>query len=524
VAAAARGWCVLLACAACVFSAVATGGDAGNPFETTQTPTPMSEIDRLVWARLQRANIQPAKTCSDAVFIRRLHIDVLGTLPTAAEVEAFLDEKSGGKRRILIEQVLAREEFADYWAMKWSDLLRVKAEFPINLWPNAAQAYHRWIRTSIAQNKPYDRFVREILSASGSNFRVPQVNFFRAMQNKDPEGTARTVALTFMGARADRWPTEWLKGVAAFFSQIGYKSTAEWKEEIIYFDPQKPLAGKPAFPNGGAVNVEDGRDPREVFADWLISPRNPWFTACIANRVWCWLLGRGIVEEPDDLRADNPPRNPELLAYLQAELVRSNYDLKQLFRVVLNSRTYQLSSLPAGSRPEAEANFACYPTRRIEAEVLIDALNQITGTSDEYTSPIPEPFTFIPEGYRAIALADGSVTSPFLELFGRSSRDTGLMLEKNVRSTAAQRLHLLNSSHIQKKLEQGPKIQALLRSSDSAAKRITALYLTILSRPPTAGEVAAVEDYLKPVTSGNAGSPVDVAWALVNSAEFLHRH
>lgn len=508
----------------CVAVASAMEPEAGNPYETTMTPTPLSEIDRLVWAKLQRLNIQPAKMCSDSAFIRRLYVDVLGTLPTAEEVDAFLNDKKSCKRRELIEQVLGREEFADYWAMKWSDVLRVKAEFPVNLWPNAAQAYHRWIHTSIVENKPYDRFVREMLTASGSNFRVAPVNFYRAMQNKDPQGTAKTVALTFMGARADKWPKERQDGLAAFFSQIGYKTTAEWKEEIIFFDQEKPIEGTPLFPDGTAAKLGGERDPREVFADWLISPRNPWFTANIANRVWAWLLGRGIVNEVDDLRADNPASNRELLQYLQAELVRANYDLKHLYRLVLNSRTYQLSSLPGSTNPEAEANFAFYPTRRLEAEVLIDALNQITGTTEEYTSPIPEPFTFIPPGAHAIALADGSITSPFLELFGRSSRDTGMESERNNRSTAAQRLHLLNSSHIQRKLEQGPKMQALLRSKDNVDKKTTALYLAILSRYPTKEELKVVADYTQPASSGPAGNANDVAWALINSAEFLHRH
>jgi hypothetical protein len=408
--------------------------------------------------------------------------------------------------------------------MKWSDVLRVKAEFPINLWPNAVQSYHRWIRTSVAENKPYDRFARELLTASGSNFRVPPVNFYRAMQNKTPEGIAHAVALTFMGARTEKWPAQRIEGTAAFFSQLGYKATAEWKEEIVFFDSAKPVVGTPMFPDGAAAKLSAERDPREVFADWLISPRNPWFTANVANRVWFWLLGRGIVEEADDLRADNPACNPELLRYLQAELVGAHYDLKHLYRLVLNSRTYQLSSLPRSTHPEAEANFAFYPTRRLEAEVLIDALNQLSGTTEKYASPIPEPFTFIPEDQRAIALADGSITSSFLELFGRSPRNTGMAAERNSRITPAQRLHLLNSSHVQKKIEQGPKMQALLQSKESPREKITALYLAILSRHPTDGELKIVGDYTQPGSSAGAGSPADVAWALINSAEFLHRH
>lgn len=503
---------------------VAAENDPAGIYETAQTPTPVSLLDHYVFARLQYLNIQPAKVCSDAVFVRRVFLDTIGTLPTAEETAAFLDDKSMHKRRDLIERLLARDEFADYWAMKWSDVLRVKAEFPINLWPNAVQAYHRWIYTSIVENKPYDRFARELLTASGSNFRAAPVNFFRAMQNKTPEGIAHTVALTFMGARAEKWPPARLRGMAAFFSQLGYKSTAEWKEEIVFFDPSKPATGALVFPDGSKVALSPDRDPRGIFAEWLTSPRNPWFTAAIANRVWFWLLGRGIVEEVDDLRADNPAKNPELLAFLQVELVRARYDLKHLYRLILNSRAYQLSAIPRSKHPQAEANFAFYPTRRLEAEVLIDALNQISGTTEKYSSPIPEPFTFIPEDQRAIALADGSITSPFLELFGRSPRDTGMADERPNRISASQRLHLLNSSQVQRKIEQGPKMQALLRSKDSPKQKANALYLTILSRYPTKEELKTVEDYTQAGASTGAGSPADVAWALINSAEFLHRH
>lgn len=498
--------------------------DPASAYEVAMSPTPASEIDRLVLARLQPLGIQPARVCSDAVFIRRLYLDVIGTLPTAEETEAFLKDEALCKRRKLIDLVLARDEFADYWAMKWSDVLRVKAEFPINLWPNAVQAYHRWIHTSIAENKSYDRFARELLTASGSNFRVPPVNFYRAMQNKTPEGIAHAVALTFMGARSEKWPADRFQGMASFFSQLNYKATGEWKEEIVYFDPAKPAVGTPMFPDGTKAKLGLDRDSREVFADWLVSPRNPWFTASITNRVWSWLLGRGIVDETDDLRADNPGRNPELLRHLQLELIGARYDLKHLYRLILNSRTYQLSSLARSTHPDAEAYFAFYPTRRLEAEVLIDALNQLSGTTEKYASPIPEPFTFIPEDQRAIALADGSITSSFLELFGRCSRDTGMAGERNSRITPAQRLHLLNSSHVQRKIEQGPKMQALLRSKGSPKERTTALYLAILSRYPTSGELKVIEDYAQPGSTADTGNPADVAWALINSAEFLHRH
>ncbi len=418
-----------------------------NPatFEMPGPPTPQGRIDELVFAKWKELGIEPASPCSDAVFLRRVYLDVLGTLPTVEEARAFFNDKSPDNRKKLIDALLERPEFADFWAMKWSDLLRVKSEFPVNLWPNAAQAYHRWIRNSIRKNLPYDKFVRELLTSSGSNFRVPQVNFYRALQSKDPKGIARAVALTFMGCRADKWAEERLTGLSGFFFKVGYKKTGEWKEEIVFFDPQKihlpppaPAPGPkkagekkaakkkaaekkpaekkvapvppppPVFPDGTPAEIASNKDPREVFADWLVTPKNPWFTRTIANRVWYWLQGRGIVHEPDDIRPDNRPSSPDLLNYLAEELVKSNYDLKHIYRLILKSSTYQLSSIPKSKHPEAAAHFASYTVRRLEAEVIIDALNQITGTTESYSSIIPEPYTFIPETRRAIPCPTGA--------------------------------------------------------------------------------------------------------------------
>jgi hypothetical protein len=279
------------------------------------------------------------------------------------------------------------------------------------------------------------------------------------------------------------------------------------------------------LPDGTRTKLTTDRDPREVFADWLIDPKNPWFTRNIANRVWFWLMGRGIINEPDDIRPDNPPSNPELLAFLEQELVSSHYDLKHLYRLILNSDTYQLSSIPKTDKPEGGTNFAYYPLRRLDAEVLIDAICQITGTTEKYSSSIPEPFTFIPEDQRSIALPDGSITSPFLEMFGRSPRDTGLESERNNRSTAGQRLHLLNSSHIQRKLEQSQKLQALMQSKGTTqGEIITRLYLTILSRFPTDEELKIAEAYSKSGAVKGREAMTDLAWALINSPEFLYRH
>ena len=501
---------------------ISTASAAESP---STNPTTGTAIDQPVRAAWQRAGIQPSPSCSDAAFIRRVYLDVIGTLPTAEEVRTFLEDKRPNKRGLLIDRLLERDEFADYWAMRWCNLLRVKSEFPINLWPNAVQAYHRWIRSSIKENMPYDRFVRELLTASGSNIRKPQVNFYRAVQSKDPQSLAQAVVLSFMGTHADSWPKERLVDMTVFFSRVGYKTTAEWKEEIVLFDIGKTTAPPSAvLPDGTSVKLSPLQDPRGVFADWLISPTNAWFTRNIANRVWSWLLGRGIIHEPDDIRPDNPPVNPELLALLERELIGSRYDLKHLFRLILNSQTYQLSCLPASKHPQAEANFAFYSVRRLEAEVLIDAINQITGTTEKYTSRIPEPFTFIPEDKRTIALADGSITSPFLDLFGRCPRNTGLESEqRNNLPSAAQQLHLINSSHIRQKLEQGARLRALLQSASGPRDGINLLYLTILSRYPTDAEMQIAITASQP-SENRLQAGLDLAWALINSAEFQFGH
>lgn len=511
--------------------APASAAEPHPVYETDRFPdlpvpavTAGDRIDEAVFARLAAGGIERARPCSDAVYLRRAYLAVIGTLPREEEAIDFLASPDENKRAALVEHLLQRPEYADYWAMKWGDLLRVKAEFPIKLWPNAVQAYHQWIHDSIRRNKPFHHFVQELLVSSGSNFREGEVNFYRAMSDRSPRGIASTVALTFLGERAEKWPPQKLDAMAGFFANVSYKSTAEWKEEIVFFDPTADtgnLHRGAIFPDGTAVALDPGRDdPRAVFAGWLLRPENPSFSRVIANRVWYWLMGRGIVHEPDDFRADNPPANPALLSLLEQEFIASRCDIKHLFRAILNSRTFALSSIPAQDTPEAAAQFAHYPLRRLEAEVLIDAINQVTATGEEYSSPIPEPFTFIPEEVRGIALADGSITSSFLELFGRPPRDTGLELERNRGTTAQQRLHLLNSSHIQKKIAASPLVSED-RDLNAAAE---AAYLALLSRYPTRQEIATLEAHAARSSASGKALAADLVWALVNQPEFFHNH
>jgi len=502
-----------------------TSAQIVRPYEAEKWSTPANVIDEQVIAALAERGLELARPCSDEVFVRRVYLDVIGTLPTPSEVRGFLDDARPEKRAALIDTLLEREEFADYWSLKWCDLLRVKAEFPINLWPNAVQAYHRWVRDSIAKNKPYDQFARELLTSSGSNFRVPPVNFYRAVQGHEPSAIAAAAALTFMGTRLESWPDDRRHELERFFSRIAFKATAEWKEEIVYLDPAANEPLDVVFPDGTRVRIPVGTDPRRVFADWLIASDNPWFALNAVNRVWAWLLGRGIIHEPDDIRADNPPVMPGLLECLERELVAGGYDLRRVYRLILNSRTYQQSSRPHGANPDAEALFACYPVRRLDAEVLIDALCWICDSGERYSSPIPEPFTFIPEQQRTIALADGSISSPFLEMFGRPARDTGLLAERNNQPTDAQRLHLLNSSHIQTKIENSRRLRGIIAGGRRDRRQmIRTLYLHILSRDPTSEELAVAEQHFRGKGVDPKQAADDLVWALLNSKEFLYRH
>jgi hypothetical protein len=589
-----------------------------NVFESPTPPAPQSELDRIVFERLERSDIKPV-LCSDAVFVRRAFLDVIGTLPTAKEAQEFiLDADTAGKRVALVDRLLARPEFADYWAMKWGDVLRIKAEFPINLWPNAAQAYHRWVRASIAENKPYDQFARELLTSSGSNFRVGPVNFYRAIQHRTPVGIAGAVALTFMGTRVEVWPKERLDGMAAFFSQMGYKPTGEWKEEHVFWDRlgtsvtagnsapgrasvaavgqasnspphgslvawTNPIPTQGVFPDEAVAVLSPDRDPREVFADWLITPKNPWFTRTIVNRIWSWVMGHGIIHPPDDIRDDNPPAHPEVLAYLEKQMIDGGFDMKRIYRLILTSQVYQLSPVSPSRQPTQEASVVRYCMRRLDAEVLSDAINKVTGSTDLYTSPIPEPFTYIPKGMPAVAIGDGSITSPFLALFGRSARATGMQDERNNKPTPSQWLYLLNSSDVQRKLEQGSRLQAIIGFGRKPTAQITEeLYLTMLSRYPTPAELELAANYEipepakpapgatppstsapaakvaatnAPATNANVSKPIrrdrhgpigslgtkgpatatgapakttaewiDIAWSLINSDEFIYRH
>jgi hypothetical protein len=370
---------------------------------------------------------------------------------------------------------------------------------------------------------------------------VGPANFVRAVPNKDPRTLGETAALVFMGARMscarchdhplESWSPEDDLGLGAYFGRVGYKSTGEWKEEVVFpdfklslKDPYTRQAVPPRAPGGKALQVGAEQDPRGQFADWLTAPGNPYFTANIVNRIWYWLLGRGIVEAPDDLRSTNPPTNPELLAYLRQELVTHGYDLRHIYRLILNSRTYQLSSAVNDWNRADVANFSHYPARRLTAEQMLDAISQFTETSEKFRSIIPEPFSNWPANYHAEQISDGNTECSFLDLFGRSPRDTPYEGERDSDLTIRQTLYLLNSEQFEGKLANSPRFKRWIAANRSDGDMVDEIYLATVSRFPTEAERKKAVDYLAGKKSARAVGVQDVAWAVVNSKEFVFNH
>jgi hypothetical protein len=474
---------------------------------------PNNKIDELLFAKLRKLGFPPSELCSDEVFLRRVCLDVIGSLPKPDEARAFLADPDPAKRAKLIDRLLQRDEYADFWALKWGDLLRIKSEYPVRLWPRGVETYYRWVRDSIAANKPYDQFARELITANGSDFDVGPANYYRAVQKREPQTYAEATAVLFMGARLDcarchahpteNWGLDDALGMAAFFSKVAIKATQEWKEEIVYANPYGGVYHpklrdyvNPKFLGGEVVEMPRDQDPRPKFAEWLTSPQNPWFAKVMANRVWYWLLGRGIVHEPDDFRSTNPPSNPELLDYLTKEFVDQKFDVKHLFRLILNSKTYQLSSKPNDFNRADKVNFSHYYVRRMGAEELLDAVCQVTGTSDQLASWIPVPPTIMPAGSRAIQVFDGDIKNPLLDLFGRPLRDTCYECERKRGGSVRQSLHLVNSDHFEGKVAGSPALQRLFQANKPDPEIIDELYLATLSRLPRPEERQKVVDYM----------------------------
>ena len=496
-----------------------------SPFESQAGWNSRNFIDTIVENFINSQKLKPAKLCSDAVFLRRAYLDLTGTLPTVDATVAFIYDKSPGKREKLVDSLIASDDFVKYWTMRFGDILKIKAEFPVNLWPNAAQAYTRFVEKSIADNTSWAEIVRRMLTSSGSNFRVGEVNFFRAMQGRGSDKIAASIIQTFMNTRIDSFPPEKAADIAKFFDRLSYKETREWKEEIVFSDPSKaaPFEGK--LPDGDTVSLSPDTDPRTAFALWLTAKNNPYFAKSLVNRVWTWMFGTPLAYPVDDMFAKGAKTPcPELLEKLAEDFAESNFDLRRLCRQIALSRTYQQSSIPSDEvNPRvAMKNFAVYGMRQMDAEMLIDALCKVSGTSEIYSSTTPEPYTTMPDFARALDIPDGSITSSFLELFGKSPRDTGAADERNANPSPLQKLHMINSSHIRNKIISGPTFKKYYNlKGDNMAH---AIYLDILSRYPTEDEKSEFENYIKTSKLDRKSAGQDLAWALINSDEFIFRH
>lgn len=507
---------------------------------------PVNYIDEHVFAKLRALRLAPAATCSDHVFLRRAHLDLLGLLPTAAEARAFAADPSPDKRAQLVERLLERPEFAENWALKWSDLLRNEEK---QLDQKGVQAFHSWIRRSLAENKPLDRFVSELLTGRGSTYGNPAANFYRA--HRDPITRAEAVAQVFLGVRLqcakchnhpfDRWTQDDYYSWAAAFAGVKYKIVENRRrdendghefdgEQVVWLDNQAqlddPRHGRPASPKLlGAQQPPAEIDARfEELADWLTSPEHPQFAAAQANRVWFHLIGRGLVEPIDDFRATNPASHPELLAELARQFAADGFDLRQLIRTIMASQTYQRSAEPpAGQRPD-EGTFATAPVRRLPAEQLADALDQALAVAPEYSG--------FPVGVRAGQLPGvlgarnrrGRLGKPdnFLRLFGKPPRLLVCECERTADTTMGQALQLISGPKINDLLtEPENRIGQLLAANVAAEQIVDELYWWALSRAPHEEERSAA---LAQIAGGDArGGLEDVAWALLNSKEFLLR-
>lgn len=528
-------------------------------------PAENNFIDKLAWDKLERLGIEPSELCDDATFLRRAYLDVIGVLPTAAEAKAFLTDAAPNKRALLVDKLLERPEYADYWTMRFSDLLRVDQS---KITPQGSVAITRWLHKQFEQNRPYDVFVREIVTAKGNVKAEGPAAFYKALDT--PELAARSVSQVFLGIRlecaqchhhpSDKWGQEDYFALAGMFNGVSRKRSADGGEAIVpvvakdlkhprtnEFVQMRPLGvapkareveeppappmpmvdakGKPMKapkPKPVPKNfvpesaVSDAVDPRVELADWMTSPENPYFAATIANRLWAHYFGRGLVEPIDDLRLTNPATNEPLLNELAKHLRDTKYDLKAFTRTLLNSRLYQLASTTTASNAADEQNFSHASFKALPAEVLLDAIGQATGT--------PEVFNGWPEGHRAVQIWDNKLPHYFFRIFGRPVRATVCECERSNEPSISQALHLMNSPEIMAKIRSRTgHAAAVAKQPLSPTDTLDQLYLTVLARYPKPAE----KEQLLPVfaeSHDRRAACEDIVWVLLNSKEFLYNH
>ncbi len=447
--------------------------------------------------------------CRDEVFLRRTYLTVTGALPTPQECVKFLDDTSPNKREALIDKLLVSELGLKYTQMRWGDILRIKSEFPSNLWPNGVQAYNRWVYEQLMNNVPYDKMVRGLLLSEGSNFRAPAANFYRGFQKRIPKNFYANINLLFLGNR------NCTDNGHLCFSQVKFKSTKEWKEEIIYLDIHKELPWqKIQLEDGTVLTPRIDTDWREEYVNWLTSPKNRRFAEVLVNRMWYWVFGKGIVHEPDDWREDNKPSNPALLKELTDYFLKNKFDMRLLMKKILMSKEFNSKAAPEGF----------YEPQRLPAEVIVDAMASITGVWSTYSSRVPEPFTFYPEKTRATHLGDATVSSSELELFGKVSRDVSLESQRNNTITSRQLLYLMNSSVLEKRIRKSKILQNMYLNTGTLPSLADAITLRVLSRKATPQEIELYTKYMEETKLPLIEVAIDIMWMQINSNEFLYNH
>ncbi len=482
-------------------------------------------IDQHVGDKLVRLGIPVSEPIDDSAFLRRVSLDTIGTLPTADEARRFLADSAPDKRARLVESLLNRPEYADYWAMKWADILRADK---IRITTQGAVGMTRWLRTQFAANRPYDEFAREILTAQGSIQAESPAGFFKALET--PEATARSVSQLFLGVRiecaqchhhpSERWSQDDYAGLVGFFTGTAIKKLPNGAESLAVktgADHRHPRTGLPV--PARALGAADARfenvlDRRQVFAEWMTAPDNPYFAKAIVNRLWAHYFGRGLVEPIDDLRATNPATNEPLFEALAAHLREVRYDLKAFTRTLLTSQTYQLSSAVNDGNVDDVQHFSHARPKAMPAEVLLDGLCQVT--------EVAEKFNGWPEGYRSIQVWDNRMPSYFFRIFGRPVRASVCECERSNEPSITQALHLLNSPEINEKLSHKRGLaRRLAASAKSTDEVLDEIYLTTLSRLPTSEERALLRDAFPPVGQDRRAAVEDVLWSVLNTKEFL---
>ncbi len=491
-------------------------------------------IDDLVWTKLRKLGLLPSAPADDATFLRRAYVDVIGRLPSPAEVRQFLADASPRKRAMLVDRLLDRPEYADHWANKWVDLLRPN---PYRVGIKAVLNLDGWIRDAFRRNLPYDQFVRAIVTARGSTFEQGPATIFR--DRREPEEIAPMISQLFLGIRLEcakchhhpfeSWDHAQFYEFAAYFARVGRKGTGlsppiSGSEEIVYTGKsgsvKHPLTGatlapKPLF-GSAPVSDDPDSDPREALARWMISPENPYFTRVIVNRVWADVMGRGIVEPVDDLRATNPPSNGPLLDAMAEDFRRHGYDLKHLIRTILESSVYALSSEPNDRNVADTRNFSRHYRQRMRAEVLLDAISDVTG--------VPETFSAAPAGSRASAIWTHRTPSLFLDTFGRPDPNQDPPCERTGDTSVVQALHLMNSQELHKKVTGEAGLAARLAEGKESPRAIVEeLYLLTYNRFPTEEEQTVGVSLFEGAKADRRAAVEDLLWALLNSAEFVFK-